>query len=117
MQGTNGNVHTHLAYKLHMIDILKGSEHEKKLKEPKTKSSQPAPSFTRKENATLAQQIKILDWHHQHSGKQTAMANHFALIYPNLKIKQLLVSSWVKDKAKWHAQWEQTKLGSDCTAK
>jgi hypothetical protein len=88
LQGTNGNICTHLAYKLHMIDILKGSEHEKKLKEPKTKSSQrAAPSFMRKEVATLAQWIKILDWHHQHSGKQTTMANHFAPIYPNLKIK------------------------------
>ncbi|KAF8220316.1 hypothetical protein L208DRAFT_1334573 [Tricholoma matsutake] len=101
-----------------MIDILKGSEHEKKLKEPKTKSSLPAaPSFTRKENATLAQWIEILDWHHLHGGKQTAMANHFAPIYPNLKIKQPLVSSWVKDEAKWQAQWEWTKLSSDCMAK
>ena len=101
-----------------MIEILKGSEHEKKIKEPKTKSSQPAAfSFMRKENATLAQWIEILNWHHWHGGKQTAMANHFTLIYPNLKIKQLLVSSWVKDEAKWRAQWEQTKLGSDCMAK
>jgi Tc5 transposase DNA-binding domain len=98
--------------------ISKGPEHEKKLKERKTKSSQPAaPSFTRKENATLAQRIEILDWHHQHGGKQIATANHFAPIYPNLKIKQPLVSSWVKDEAKWRAQWEQTKVSSDRTAK
>jgi hypothetical protein len=103
-----------------MIDILKGSGHVKKLKEPKTKSSQPAapsPSFMKKENATLAQRIEILDWHHQHGGNQTATAKHFALTYPNLKIKQPLVSSWIKDEAKWRAQWEQTKLGSDRTAK
>ncbi|KAF8223875.1 hypothetical protein L208DRAFT_1198260, partial [Tricholoma matsutake] len=65
------------------------------------------PMFTKKENATLTQQIEILDWHHQHGRNQTATANHFAPIYPNLKIKQPLILSWVKDEAKWHAQWKQ----------
>jgi len=38
-------------------------------------------------------------------------------MYPNLKIKQPLVSSWVKDEAKWRAEWEQTNRASDRTAK
>ena len=71
----------------------------------------------KKENTTLAQRIKILNWYHQHGRKQTLTANHFAPLYPNLKIKQPLVSSWVKDEAKWRAEWEQTNRASDCTAK
>jgi hypothetical protein len=56
--------------------------------------------FTRKENATLAQQIEILDWHHKHGKKQIATAQHFAPIYPNLKLKQPLISSWLKEEVK-----------------
>jgi len=43
------------------------------------------------------------------------MVNHFAPIYPNLKVKQPLV--WVKDEAKWCVEWEQTNQASDRTAK
>lgn len=64
--------------------------------------------FTKKENATLAQRIEILDWHHKHGRKQTVTAQHFAPIYPNLRIKQPLISDWVKQEAKWREQWEQT---------
>jgi len=38
-----------------------------------------------------------------------ATAWHFASIYPNLQIKQPLISSWVKDEAQWRTQWEETK--------
>jgi hypothetical protein len=63
--------------------------------------------FTRKENATLAQRIEILDWHHKHGKKQTTTAQHFAPIYPNLKLKQPLISSWLKEEVKWCKQWEE----------
>jgi hypothetical protein len=63
--------------------------------------------FTRKENATLAQRIEILDWHHKHGKKQTATAQHFAPIYPNLKLKQPLILSWLKEEVKWHKQWKE----------
>ena len=87
--------------------FCEGSEYEKRHKEPKKKSTLPAiPVFTKKENATLAQRIEILDWHHKHGRKHTAQ--HFAPIYPNLKIKQPLISMWLKEEAKWHEQWEQT---------
>ncbi|KAF8229914.1 hypothetical protein L208DRAFT_1284437, partial [Tricholoma matsutake] len=71
------------------------------------------PVFTKKENATLAQQIEILEWHHKNSANQTATAQHFDPIYPNLQIKQPLVSSWLKDKSKWHEQWDQMNKKSD----
>ena len=73
--------------------------------------------MTKKENATLAQRIEILDWHHQNGRNQSKTARHFDSIYPNLKMKQPLVSSWVKDEAKWREIWEQTNHQSSRTAK
>ena len=35
--------------------------------------------------------------------------NHFHKIYPNLKIKQPLISAWVKDKARWRAEYESNR--------
>ncbi|KAF8801776.1 hypothetical protein BYT27DRAFT_7023697, partial [Phlegmacium glaucopus] len=75
------------------------------------------PVFTKKKNAMLAQQIEILDWYHKNSQNQTATAKHFAPKYPNLQLKQPLVSCWVKDKVKWHEQWEQVNKKSNCNAK
>lgn len=34
-------------------------------------------------------------------------AKYFDPIYPNLRIKQPLVSAWVKDEAKWREEWER----------
>jgi hypothetical protein len=72
------------------------------------KSVKPAaaPVFTKKENATLAQHIEILDWHNKNGQNQSRTAQHFDPIYPNLKIKQPLVSSWIKEEAKWRDLWE-----------
>ncbi|KAF8236201.1 hypothetical protein L208DRAFT_1252755 [Tricholoma matsutake] len=76
-----------------------------------------APVFTKKENATLAQHIEILDWQHKNSQNQSETACHFDSIYPNLKIKQLLVSSWIKEEAKWCELWEKSNHQSDWTTK
>jgi hypothetical protein len=45
------------------------------------------------------------------------MARHFDPLYPNLKIKQPLLSSWNKEEAKWQELWEQTNQKSDQNAK
>jgi Tc5 transposase DNA-binding domain len=65
----------------------------------------------------LAQRIEILDWHHKNGRNQSKTAQHFDPIYPNLKVKQPLVSSWIKEEAKWRDLWEQTNHQSDRTAK
>ena len=65
----------------------------------------------------LIGRIEILDWHNKNGRNQSKTARHFNPIYPNLKIKQPLVSTWVNDEAKWREQWEQTNSQSDCTAK
>ena len=102
-----------------LFKLNKGSEFEKTVKEPKKKSVKPAatPVFTRKEIATLAQQIEILDWHHKNGKNQSKTAQYFNLIFPNLKIKQPLMSTWVNEETKWCKQWEKTNCQSDCTAK
>ena len=99
-----------------------GSDHEKQSKEPKNKSSQlaapgPAPVFTKKENATLSQRIEILDWHHKNGKNQMATAKHFYPIYPNLQIKQPLISSWLKSEAEWREQWAQADKQCNRNAK
>jgi hypothetical protein len=33
------------------------------------------------------------------------IAKHFDVIYPNLKIKQPLVSAWVKEEERWQEKW------------
>jgi hypothetical protein len=70
------------------------------------KKQKVSPVFTKKENATLTQQIKILDWHHKNGKSQAETAAHFVNIYPNLQIKQPLVSSWLKNEKKWRGEWE-----------
>jgi hypothetical protein len=67
--------------------------------------------FTKKENATLAQHIEILDWYHDNGKNQSKTAKHFDSIYPNLKMKQPLVSAWVKDEAKWWEEWAHSNGG------
>ena len=57
--------------------------------------------FMHKEHATLEQCVEILNWHHQNGANQTKMARHFDKIYPNLQIKQPLVSLWLKEESKW----------------
>ena len=88
-------------------------------KEPKAKSVKPAaaPVFMRKEVATLVQRIEILNWHNENGKNQSKTVRNFDPIYPNLKIKQPLLSTWVNDETKWRKQWEKTNCQSDQTAK
>ena len=68
--------------------------------------------ITKKEAATLQQRIEILDWHNANGQNQSKTARHFDSIYPTLKIKQPLVSAWVKDEAKWRGEWESSRVGA-----
>jgi hypothetical protein len=62
---------------------------EERKKTVQNKKTPVAPVFTKKENATSAQQIEILDWHHaQTKPSQTKTAQHFDAIYPNLGVKR-----------------------------
>ncbi|KAJ7318073.1 hypothetical protein DFH08DRAFT_820097 [Mycena albidolilacea] len=86
--------------------IILGPEERKK---PEKKKA-PEPVFTKKENATLAQRIEILNWYHsQSTPSQTKTAENFVKKYPNLCIKQLLVSDWLKNEKKWRDQWAEVE--------
>lgn len=65
----------------------------------------------------MEQRIKILDWYHKNGRNQSATARHFATIYPNLKLKQPLVSTWVKEEAKLREQWQQLNHERSCASK
>jgi len=54
----------------------------------------------------LAQRIEILNWYHKNGKNQSATAKHFDKKYPNLGIKQPLISKWVKNEAYWRRQLE-----------
>jgi len=70
------------------------------------------PVFTKKENATLEQCIEVLDWYHANGKNQTQTAKHFNEIYPNVMIKQPLISSWIKNEDKWQEEWASSEAGS-----
>jgi len=59
----------------------------------------------------------MLDWHHANGKNQSKTAQHFNLIYPNLKIKQPLISTWIKDEEKWRKEWVKTSMGPRHVAK
>ena len=97
-----------------------GSEFEMETKHLKTKraSMKPVPTKPiKKENATLTQQIEVLNWFHKNGKNQSKTARHFNTVYPNLNIRQPLVSSWVNNESVWHERWEQSNHQSDHTAK
>ena len=81
---------------------------ERKLVPQKDKEKKP-PMFTKKENATMKQQIKILDWHHRQGKgfKQGKTAEHWNKIYPNLCLKQPAVSAWLKDEERYQQQYAE----------
>jgi hypothetical protein len=97
------------------IDDCKGPEDKPKECVPNKEAT--APVFTRKENATLAQRIEIRDWYHANGRNQSKTAKHFDPKYPNLKIKQPLVSSWIKEEAKWREEWADSQTSGAKTVK
>ena len=74
------------------------------------------PVFTKKENATLEQRIEILDWYRTSGKTQDEIAEHFDKIYPNLKIKQPLVSAWARQEESLRDRWARS-TGTARTAK
>jgi hypothetical protein len=90
----------------HILNIL-GPENPSVMKPShRQDENKKLPVFTHKENATLAQRIEVLDWYHGNGKNQMKTAREFELKYPNLRIKQPLISSWLKNEVKWRAEWE-----------
>ena len=70
--------------------------------------SNSVPQPTKKENATLEQRIKILDWYYKNGKNQSATAKHFDKKYLSLNLKQPLLSKWVKKEEYWRKQWQDS---------
>ena len=98
--------------------LYKGPDKKPKAKEIKLKNTpESAPVFTKKENATLAQRIEILDWYQKNGRNQSAAVRHFQPLYPNLRLNQPVISDWVKNEQTWRDQWDKSRGDSDRTAK
>ncbi len=76
------------------------TEHHTQLEDP---NSRPSKKH-KKENATVAQRVEVLDWHHSHGRNQSTTAKYFSRIYPDLRFKQPLLSAWLKNEHKWRKQ-------------
>lgn len=79
----------------------------KRVKPSADKATATSRETSKKRNATLSQRIEILNWYHQNGKNQTKTAKHFVELFPDLQIKQLLISAWVKDEAKWRDEWNK----------
>ncbi|KZP22133.1 DDE-domain-containing protein [Athelia psychrophila] len=74
---------------------------------------EPAAVFTKKEVAMYKQRVEILDWHHSNGVNQSKTASQFHTKYPNLRIKQPLVSSWIRQEAEIRQKFtEDSALGT-----
>jgi hypothetical protein len=74
------------------------------------------PVFTKKETATLAQRIEVMDWFHANGKNQRKTVKHFSTIYPNIKLTQPRVSDWLKDEERWRVEFSKYS-GSASTMK
>ena len=50
-----------------------------------------------------------MNWYRDNGKNQSKTAKHFNKKYPNLRIKQPLVSAWVKQEAKWQGEWSRNE--------
>ncbi|KAI7957779.1 hypothetical protein MJO29_001978 [Puccinia striiformis f. sp. tritici] len=89
-----------------------GKETKKKVDDPKenkkeeTKSNKrkdaeslkPTHSHSKVTVATYSQKVEVLDWYHKNGKNQSKTAVHFGKVYPDLKIKQPLLSKWLKSE-------------------
>ncbi|KNE95424.1 hypothetical protein PSTG_11277 [Puccinia striiformis f. sp. tritici PST-78] len=56
----------------------------------------PAESGSKISNASYSEKVEVLDWYHKNGRNQSKTADHFAQVYPHLRIKQPLLSKWLK---------------------
>ncbi|KAF8131079.1 hypothetical protein EV363DRAFT_1165656, partial [Boletus edulis] len=75
-----------------------------------TKERKATQPIKQTENASLEQQIEILNWHYANGKNQTRTASHFnealpdpgtfANVYPTLRLMQPQISKWIKKETK-----------------
>jgi hypothetical protein len=105
---------------LHMYEthVNTGPNERKVVPQNEKNPSQKHLTKTSKSNAELRQRIEILDWHNANGKNQTKTAKHWAVQYPDLRINQPLISSWIKKEDYWRQQYsESLERGGDGSAK
>lgn len=101
----------------HKITSALGPDKPRKVKPQAEKNKEKeAPVFTKKENVTLKQKIEILDWHHKQGKGQSQgqTAAYWNPVYPNLRLKQLTISAWLKDEERYCQRYAE-ELGKGQT--
>ena len=79
----------------------------------KRKAFEIAKSNNSKINvATYAQKVEVPDWYHQNGKNQSKTVIHFSTVYPELKIKQPLLSKWLKSKETIRSKESQSSHSS-----
>ncbi|KAI9601284.1 hypothetical protein H4Q26_001098 [Puccinia striiformis f. sp. tritici PST-130] len=86
----SGEIQTVIAAKVN------SSDKQSSVQKPKRKSADLAHSSSQISNASYAEKVQVLDWHHKNGKNQTKTSAHFQKIFPLLKIKQPLLSKWLK---------------------
>ncbi|POW05320.1 hypothetical protein PSTT_09806, partial [Puccinia striiformis] len=75
---------------------VNSSDQQSSAQKPKRKSADLAHSRSQISNTSCAEKVQVLDWHHKKRNNQTKTSAHFQKIFPLLKIKQPLLSKWLK---------------------
>ncbi|KAF9563458.1 hypothetical protein CPC08DRAFT_612085, partial [Agrocybe pediades] len=70
-------------------------------KKRKAAESVVHPTNGKKVNATIEQRIEILDWIHEKKATQKRACEFFSNKWPHLKLKQPLISAWLKEESLW----------------
>ena len=78
----------------------------------KQKASETASTTSRISNASYSEKVQVLDWYHKNGKNQTKTALHFASVLPHLKIKQPLLSKWLKSEEDIRAKHQESSHDS-----
>ncbi|KAH9468531.1 hypothetical protein Pst134EA_033366 [Puccinia striiformis f. sp. tritici] len=73
-------------------------EETKSNKRKAAESSKSTPFHSKVTVATYSQKVEVLDWYHKNGKNQSKTTVHFEKVYPDLKIKQPLLSKWLKSE-------------------
>ncbi|KAI7937391.1 hypothetical protein MJO29_014706 [Puccinia striiformis f. sp. tritici] len=73
-----------------------------------TKDSSKIQTSSQISNASYAEKVQVLDWHHKNGKNQTKTSTHYQKIFPLLKIKQPLLSKWLKAEDSIRAKHQES---------
>ncbi|POW05640.1 hypothetical protein PSTT_09570 [Puccinia striiformis] len=107
---TNVNDSTKDSSKIQTVIAAKVNSCDKQssVQKIKRKSADLAHSSSQISNASYAEKVQVLDWHHKNGKNQTKTSTHYQKIFPLLKIKQPLLSKWLKAEDSIRAKHQES---------